>query len=93
MILCCQCQAPAELGVSTRGLMFYYCVACAVRHAKTGKRLGQPRAPRYRRLLCAVGWHSTEKVGQSDIFGVLLRCVHCGTEDFERDWIKMWGHK
>lgn len=49
--------------------------------------------PKYRRLLCALGWHSTEKVGESPIFGALLRCRYCGTEDFEVDWIKVWSRK
>lgn len=91
MILCCQCQAPAQLGVSLHGTLVHYCMACAARHAKTGRRLGEV-TPRYRRLLCAVGWHGLERVSHSTIFGDYLRCKYCGTEDFASEWLK-WKRK
>lgn len=40
-----------------------------------------------RRILCFFGWHSTEVVGYSPIFGNLHRCAHCGEQDFELDWL------
>jgi hypothetical protein len=50
-------------------------------------------APLHRKLLCILGWHRVEKVGESAIFGDLLRCTYCGSEDFEQDWVKVWWSK
>lgn len=51
------------------------------------------KAPLHRRLLCFLGWHRVEKVRESPIFGDLLRCTYCGSEDFEMDWVKVWWSK
>lgn len=44
-----------------------------------------------RRILCAIGWHCGEVISTGPLGK--FRCVCCGIEDYETDYVVLWSHK